>query len=110
MLKKLRRKVYRVHHHKDKAGKRKSYDVLPAREQCHRPREDTSPTESGERRLRRHGMELGRIELIEIVLDDRGVRVEDARKDSMKVVEIEKATGSYIHEGMYVNLSLKGQA
>jgi len=45
-------------------------------------------------------MGLGRIESIDIVLDDRGVRGGDDRKDSMKGIELERATGSFSREGL----------
>jgi hypothetical protein len=54
----------------------------------------------GERRLRRGGIGRGGIESIEIVLDDRGVRGQDARKDSMKGIEHECVTDSCNHEGL----------
>jgi hypothetical protein len=48
----------------------------------------------GGERCWRHGMGLDGIESIDIVLDDRGVRGGDDRRDSMKGIELERATGS----------------
>jgi hypothetical protein len=44
--------------------------------------------------LRRHPIGRGRIEAIDIVLDDRGARGGDVRKDIMKGIELERVTGS----------------
>jgi hypothetical protein len=53
-----------------------------------------------EGRYWRHGMGLGTIESIDIVLDDRGVRGGDDRKDSMKGIELERVTGICDREGL----------
>ena len=45
-------------------------------------------------------MGLGRIESIDIVLDDRGVR----GRDSMKGIELERVTGSCNREGLCATL------
>jgi hypothetical protein len=44
--------------------------------------------------FRRHPIGRDRIEAIDIVLDDRGARGGDVRKDSMKGIELERVTGS----------------
>ena len=49
-------------------------------------------------------MGLGRIESIDIVLDDRGVRGRDERKDSMKGLELERVTDSCNREGLCATL------
>jgi hypothetical protein len=51
----------------------------------------------GDGRRRFHGIRHVMIESIDIVLDGRGVREEDGRKDSVKGTKIERVTGSCTH-------------